>query len=98
MAPPRTAERPMIRRRYAGRTVRRERQAYGKRIQWEAVFFGLLAGIGLAASLLAMVLGGLVAAGVTDFGQSAGTLVDHMATGGGAIGVAVLALSYLAGG
>jgi hypothetical protein len=90
----------MIRRRYAGRAVpyRRERQAYGKRIQWEAVFFGLLAGIGLAASLLAMVLGGLVAAGVTDFGQNAGTLVDHMATGGGAIGVAVLALGYLAGG
>jgi hypothetical protein len=62
------------------------------------VFFGLLAAIGLGASLLAMVLGGLVAAGVTDFGQPASTLIDHMAAGGGAIGVAILALSYLAGG
>jgi hypothetical protein len=100
MATPRTIEGPIIRPRYAGRRTayRRERQAFGGRIQWEAVFFGLLAAIGLGASLLAMVLGGLVAAGVTDFGQPASTLIDHMAAGGGAIGVAILALSYLAGG
>jgi hypothetical protein len=77
---------------------RRERQEFGRRIQWEAVFFGLLAAIGLGASLIAMVLGGLVAAGVTDFGQPASTLVHRMSVGGGAIGVAILALSYLAGG
>src|SRR4051794_29377484 len=98
MAATRTAERPIVRRPSARRTAyRRERQAFGGRLQWEAVFFGLLAGIGLAALLLAMVLGGLVAAGVTDFGQTAGALVDHMATGGGAIAVGTLALSYLAG-
>jgi hypothetical protein len=100
MANPRTVERPAIRRRYAGRAApyRRERQEFGGRIQWEAVFFGLLAAIGLAASLVAMVLGGLVAAGVTDFGKDAASLVDRMATGGGAIAVAILAVSYLAGG
>src|SRR6266513_1761574 len=95
-----TVERPVVRRRRARAVApyRRERQEFGGRIQWEAVFFGLLAGIGLAASLLATVLGGLVAAGVTDFSQDAGSLVDHMATGGGGIGVAVLALGYLTGG
>jgi hypothetical protein len=80
------------------RERRRERQEFGQRIQWEAVFFGLLAAIGLAASLVAMVLGGLVAAGVTSFREDASSLVDHMMTGGGAIPVAVLALSYLTGG
>src|SRR5262245_28510763 len=106
-----TAERPVIgprnrdlrdardlvewRRRQARREVRRE---FGRRIQWEAVFFGLLAAIGLAASLVALVLGGLVAAGVTSFRQDAGSLVDHVMTAGGAIPLAVLALSYLAGG
>jgi hypothetical protein len=99
MATPRTVERPVIRRRYAGRTAyRRERREFGERIQWEAVLFGLLAAIGLGASLIAMVLGGLVAAGVTDFNRDAATLVDQMAIGGGAIAVAILALSYLAGG
>jgi hypothetical protein len=58
----------------------------------------MLAAIGLAASLVAMVLGGLVAAGVTSFRESAGTLVDHVMTAGGAIPVAILALAYLAGG
>jgi hypothetical protein len=80
------------------RELRRERQEFGKRIQWEAVFFGLLAAIGLAASLVAMVLGGLVAAGVTSFSEDASSLVDHVMTGGGAIPVAIVALSYLTGG
>jgi hypothetical protein len=102
-----TVERPVIRRRRAGGIApyrervapyRRERQEFGGRIQWEAVFFGLLAAIGLGASLVAMVLGGLVAAGVTDFGQPASSLVDRMFTGGGAIAVAILALGYMAGG
>jgi hypothetical protein len=80
------------------RELRRERQEFGGRIQWEAAFFGLLAAIGLAASLVAMVLGGLVATGVTSFSEDAASLVDRMMTGGGAIAVAILALSYLAGG
>jgi hypothetical protein len=96
---------PVIRRRDRSlvelrrRQLRREqRREFGGRIQWEAVFFGMLAAIGLAASLVAMVLGGLVAAGVTSFRDDAGTLVDHVMTAGGAIPVAILALAYLAGG
>jgi hypothetical protein len=80
------------------RELRRERQEFGHRIQWEAVFFGLLAAVGLAACLIAMVLGGLVATGVTDAHEDAAGLVDQMMAGGGAIAVAILALSYLAGG
>jgi hypothetical protein len=77
---------------------RRERQEFGGRIQWEAVFFGLLAAIGLGASLVAMVLGGLVASGVTSFRADAASLVDHVMTAGGAIPIAILALSYMTGG
>jgi hypothetical protein len=107
MASPRTVERPAIRDLYEGRArpyrervapYRRERREFGGHIQWEAVFFGLLAAIGLVASLIAMVLGGLVAAGVADFTEDAASLVDRMATGGGAVGVAILALGYMAGG
>jgi len=77
---------------------RRERQQFGGRIQWEAVFFGLLAAIGLAASLVAMVLGGLAATGVTSFRADAASLVDHVMTAGGVIPIAILALSYMTGG
>jgi hypothetical protein len=80
------------------RELRRERQEFGGQIQWEAAFFGLLAAIGLAASLVAMVRGGLVAAGVTSFSEDSAGLVERMMTGGGAIAVAILALSYVAGG
>jgi hypothetical protein len=80
------------------RELRRERQEFGGRIQWEAVFFGLLAAVGLAACLVAMVLGGLIAAGVTSSHEDAAGLVDQMMAGGGAISVAILALSYLTGG
>jgi hypothetical protein len=100
-----TVERPTIRRRrrrpveLRRRELRREvRREFGGRIQWEAVFFGLLAAIGLAASLVAMVLGGLVAAGVTSFREDAGSLVDHVMTAGGLIPIAILGLAYLAGG
>ena len=78
--------------------VRRERSEYGGRIQWEAVFFGLLSAIGLMASLAAMVVGGLVAVGVTSFSDPAADIVDHVMTAGGAIPVAILALGYLTGG
>jgi hypothetical protein len=77
---------------------RRERQEFGGRIQWEAVFFGLLSAIGLMASLVAMVVGGLVAAGVMSFHDTAASLVDHVMTAGGVIPVAILALGYLTGG
>jgi hypothetical protein len=80
------------------RELRRERQEFGDRIQWESVFFGLLAGVGLAACLVAMVLGGLIAAGVTDAHENAAGLVDQMMVGGGAISLAILTLSYLTGG
>src|SRR3954453_770007 len=100
-----TAERPVLPQRGQAmmelrrRELRRqERREFGGRIQWEAVFFGLLAAIGLAASLVAMVLGGLVAAGVTRFHQSAASLVGHVMVAGRLIPIAILALSYLAGG
>jgi hypothetical protein len=77
---------------------RRERERFGRRIQWETVFFGLLAAVGLAALLVAMLLGGLVAAGVTDFGDNAATFFDHLTTAGGGVFLAIIALSYLTGG
>lgn len=80
------------------RELRRERQEFGGRVQWESVFFGLLAGVGLAACLVALVLGGLIAAGVTDAHENAAGLVDQMMAGGGAISLAILGLSYLTGG
>ena len=78
--------------------VRRERREFGGRIQWEAVFFGLLSAIGLMASLVAMVVGGLVAVGDTSFSDPAADIVDHVMTAGGAIPLAILALGYLTGG
>jgi hypothetical protein len=80
------------------RELRRERQEFGGRIQWEAVFFGLLAAVGLAACLVATVLGALIAAGVIDSHESVNGLVDQMMAGGGAISLAILALGYLTGG
>jgi hypothetical protein len=95
-----TAERPVI---TAPPTApielrRRERERFGRRIQWETVFFGLLAAVGLAALLVAMLLGGLVAAGVTDFRDNAATFFDHLTMAGGGVAVAIIALSYLTGG
>ena len=77
---------------------RRERQEFGGTIQWEAAFFGLLAGFGLAALLLAMVLGGLVAIGVIGSGDSAADVLDQLSVGGGAILSAILALAAFTGG
>ena len=100
-----TVERPRIRRprsevllELRRRELRREREEFGGQIQWEAVFFGLLAAVGLAASLVGMVLGALIAAGVTSSHEDAAALVEQMMAGGGAISVAILALSYLTGG
>jgi hypothetical protein len=77
---------------------RRERERLGRHIQWETVFFGLLAAVGLAALLVAMLLGGLVAAGVADFHDNAAAFFDHLTTAGGAVFGAIVALSYLTGG
>jgi hypothetical protein len=95
-----TAERPVIATAPSEPAVlrRRGRQRFGGRIQWETVFFGLLATVGLATVLAAMLIGGLVAAGVTDFGEPAAGLFHHLVTAGGAVAVAVLAVSYLTGG
>jgi hypothetical protein len=100
MATSPTVERPVILQpdRRARTLRRREREQFGGRIQWEAVFFGLLAGFGLAALLTAMLIGALVAAGVADFGQDAASLADHLTAGGGAILIALVAISYLTGG
>jgi hypothetical protein len=80
------------------RLLRREREEFGRQIQWEAVFFGLLAAVGLAATLVAMYLGALAAAGVTSFGDDAKSFVGHLGAGEGAVAIAILALGYLTGG
>lgn len=92
-----TAKRPVI---ATGPSVlrRRARQRFGRRVQWETAFFGLLSAVGLGAVLVAMLIGGLVAAGVTDFGDTAAGLFHHLVVAGGAIAVGILALSYLTGG
>src|SRR5262249_28539682 len=77
---------------------RRERQAFGGRIQWEAAFFGWLATIGLGAILVAMAVGAGVAVGLTDIHDSVGTQVRNLSVGGGAIVIVSLALAYAAGG
>lgn len=77
---------------------RRERQAYGGAIQWEAAFFGWLAAIGLAAILVAMAIGAGVAVGLTDLDDPAGEQAKSLGFGGGALLVAILAISYAAGG
>jgi hypothetical protein len=92
-----TAERPVI---ATGPSVLRRsaRQGFGHRVQWETAFFGLLSAVGLSAVLVAMLIGGLVAAGVTDFGDTAAGLFHHLVVADGAIAVGILALSYLTGG
>ena len=67
-------------------------------IQWEAAFFGWLAAIGLAAILVAMLVGGGVAVGLTDIEDTAGQQAERLTFGGGVVLVAILALAYLAGG
>jgi hypothetical protein len=94
-----TAERPVIVAPTEPAMLRRRgRQRFGRRIQWETVFFGLLSAVGLAAVLTAMLIGGLIAAGVTDLNRDAAALFHHLVPAGGAIAVAILALSYLTGG
>lgn len=77
---------------------RREQQAYGGAIQWEAAFFGWLVATGLAAILVAMVVGAGVAVGLTEIDDPASAQAEQLTFGGGAVLVAILAISYLAGG
>ena len=77
---------------------RREQQAFGGTIQWEAAFFGWLAAIGLAAILVAMVVGAGVAVGLTELDADAQTRVEELSLGGGALLVAIIALAYASGG
>ena len=77
---------------------RREQQAYGGAIQWEAAFFGWLVATGLAAILVAMVVGGGVAVGLTEIDDPASTQAERLTFAGGAVLVVILAVSYLAGG
>lgn len=90
-----TAERTRL---MASALHRRERQAFGGAIQWEAVFFGWLAAIGLAVMLAAMVAGGAVALGMTEFSERAGDQFEDLTFGGGVLLVLVVALAYTAGG
>jgi hypothetical protein len=77
---------------------RRQREVYGGGIQWEAAFFGWLSAIGLAAMLVAMVIGAGIAVGLTEIDQPASEQTETLNIGGGALLVAILALAYLSGG
>jgi hypothetical protein len=77
---------------------RREHQAYGGAIQWEAAFFGWLVATGLAAILVAMAVGAGVALGLTEIDDPARTQAERLTLGGGAVLVGILLISYLAGG
>jgi hypothetical protein len=68
------------------------------RVQLETAFFGLLAAVGLAALLVAMLLGALFAVGAASASGTAADQVDRVAAGGGAIAMAILALAGLTGG
>ena len=90
-----TAERTRL---MASALHRRERQAFGGAIQWEAVFFGWLAVIGLAAMLTAMSAAGGVAVGATEFRESAADQLEELSFAGGVLFVLIVALSFAAGG
>jgi hypothetical protein len=77
---------------------RRQRQVFGGTIQWEAGFFGWLAAIGLAALLIAALIGAGVAVGLTELDDGANRQVEELSVGGGALLIAILALAYCAGG
>lgn len=77
---------------------RREHQAYGGSIQWEAAFFGWLVATGLAAILVAMAVGAGVALGLTEIDDPARTQAERLTFAGGAVLIGILALAYAAGG
>jgi hypothetical protein len=77
---------------------RRERQAFGGAIQWEAAFFGWLAALGLAVMLAAMAVGGAVAVGVIEFSERAVDQVEELSFGGGVLLILIVGLAFAAGG
>jgi len=76
----------------------RERREFGGQIQWEAAFFGWLAAIGLAALLVAMAVGAEIAVGLREFDDDPGDRARELGLAGSAVLVAILAVSYCAGG
>lgn len=77
---------------------RREEQAYGGAIQWEAALFGWLAAIGLSALLVALVVGAGLAVGLTELEDTASEKTETVTFGGGVLIFLILALAYLSGG
>jgi hypothetical protein len=77
---------------------RREHQAYGGAIQWEAALFGWLSAVGLSALLVALVVGAGLAVGLTELEGSASEKTETLTFGGGVLIVVILALAYLSGG
>jgi hypothetical protein len=77
---------------------RRERQAFGGAIQWEAAFFGLLAAIGLAVTLGAVTAAAGIAVGLTEFREPAADQLEELSFAGGVLLVLIVALAFAAGG
>jgi hypothetical protein len=77
---------------------RREQQAYGGAIQWEAALFGWLAAVGLSALLVALVVGAGLAVGLTELGATTSEKTETLTLGGGILIVLLLALAYFSGG
>jgi hypothetical protein len=77
---------------------RRERQAFGGAIQWEAAFFGLLATIGLLVMLAAMTASAGVALGATEFREPAADQLEELSFAGGVLLVLIVAIAFASGG
>ena len=93
------AEGTDARTRLAGSALhRREHQAYGGAIQWEAALFGWLAAVGLSALLVALVVGAGLAVGLTELDSATSDKTDTLTLGGGILIVLILGLAYLSGG
>lgn len=67
-------------------------------IQLDAAFSGWAASIGLAAILISALIGAGVAVGLAEIGEGADAPAKEVGFAGGVLVVAIIALSYLAGG
>jgi hypothetical protein len=77
---------------------RRERQAFGGAVQWEAAFFGLLATLGLLIVLAAMAASAGVAVGATEFREPAADQLEELSFAGGVLLVLIVAVAFFSGG
>lgn len=77
---------------------RRERQAFGGAVQWEAAFFGLLATLGLLIVLAAMAASAGVAVGATEFREPAADQLEKLSFAGGVLLVLIVAVAFFSGG